>query len=66
MMQKWQYLYVHLYARDLIGDYYRINGVMVSYPGGRIWELINICGDQGWELVSAQDGVYIFKRPESK
>jgi hypothetical protein len=68
-MQKWEYLEVISAVEGKYPAAYRIvgtvNGKDVKDEKSPFFEYINKCGEDGWELVSNNSGVYTFKRPRS-
>ncbi len=67
-MPKWEYKAV-VYETKMMGIngepcVFRINKHHNIHPQG-LSQFLSIQGDEGWELVSFEDGLYIFKRPQT-
>ena len=60
-MPKWEYLIaIKAAGRNKI---YLVNEVLQK-PYKDFFEFLSEAGEDGWELIQAVEGVYIFKRPK--
>ncbi len=58
-MQKWEYM-VRIFSSEKIRIIHEDDIL-----DDQTTKLLNSYGEQGWELVSARDSIFVFKRPKS-
>ncbi len=67
-MQKWEYLFIPLQITAHKNQLYPFAQHGKELPnwenGPTLSQYFNQYGEQGWELISVEDRVYIFKRPK--